>query len=294
MHPESMSTSPIACAPQDVDARLRGRSCVPERTEWGIGSDRRESLPSAGERTNIMGTLRQLIWMLVLGFSAGLFAEEANSVLRMELTDGMKPESHPAGYWNPVRAFIELQTVQPNVGQGLEFLVEIDNTTSQALELDEPIRFMDVQLWNSAGVRVDIPDPDRGVKPGHTRQPEHLKAYWEERRPFHPLEPEWAQRPPYVKSVGDLKDGKVTLDPGEKFQATVKITNILAKPERWWAEVEKRSGKPPSGLPGPDPPAIAPILPDTYTTQVFLPLAVDGKLVHSKSHDKVTVRLGSR
>jgi hypothetical protein len=223
-----------------------------------------------------------------------MLAEQQADLVRSELTDGITPELRPAGYWNPIKAFIELQTVQPNVGQGIEFLVEIENASSQVLEVDEPIRFMDVQLRNSEDVQVDIPDPRRGMAPSRRNEPEpeHLKAYRAERRPFHPAEPQWTQRPPDVKSVGDLKDGKVTLEPGEKFQATVKITKILANPERWWAEVEKRSGKPASGLPGPDPPAITPIPAGVYTVEVGLPLLVNGKLVPSKSHDKVTVRLG--
>ena len=141
-------------------------------------------------------------------------------------------------------------------------------------------------------MQVDIPNPRDAPPRRNQPEPEHLKVYREERRPFHPAEPEWAQRPPDVKSVGDLKDGKVTLGPGEKFQATVKITKILAHPEQWWAEVERRSGKPPSGLPGPDPPQITAILPDTYTIQVFLGFWVNNKQVYTKSHDKATVRLG--
>ncbi len=214
-------------------------------------------------------------------------------------------EIHPL---RDIHVYVEVNPVQPTVGLGIFFVIDVANAGSEPVEMWATDRWVGVSLslWNADGVRVDVPDRDRTSKgnPGGAARrqgvPEHIKAEIERRMPFETMKPDFLPSDANVKSIESIKDNKVRLEPGEHFQVQVLVTKVLAEPETWWPEIEKRSGqpysgKPDSGDPGPglDPPEIASIGAGTYTLGISVGLFVEGHPLWGASlQERLTVRLG--
>jgi len=171
-----------------------------------------------------------------------------------------------------IHVFVEVSPIQPRVAGGVFFVIDVGNEGSDPAELADITADGRIGLgvWNADGVPVDLPDHEGTTtsNPGGWARrhglPEHVKAEMKERRPFAVMKPDLLPDDPKMKSIESIKDGKIRLEPGEHFQVQVLITKVLGEPEKWQAEMEKRSGKPPTGLPGPDPPKIARIDAGTY------------------------------
>jgi len=196
-----------------------------------------------------------------------------------------------------IHVFVEVSPVQARVAAGIFFVIDVGNEGSEPVELaDITNGYIGLYLWNADGIRVDLPDPAVG-KPGHNRRlPEHVKADMEQRRPFAVVKPDFfLPDDPKVKSIESIKDGKIRLEAGEHFQVQVLTTKVLGEPEKWWAEIEKRSvpiEQAPPNLPPPDPPKIARIARGTYTFWTSVGLVVEGRVPWGASSERVAVRLG--
>ena len=200
-----------------------------------------------------------------------------------------------------IHVFVEVSPVQPRVAGGVFFVIDVGNEGSEPVELADITADgrIGLSVWNADGVPVDLPD-DEGTttrNPGGWARrhglPEHIKAQMKERRPFAVMKPDLLPDDPKVKSIESIKDGKILLEPGEHFHVQVMVTKVLGEPEKWRAEIEKRAGKPPTGLPGPDPPKIARIGEGTYQLLVYVPLMVEGNRPWGAScSERLTVRLG--
>jgi hypothetical protein len=201
-----------------------------------------------------------------------------------------------------VHVFVEVSPVQPRVAGGICFVIDVGNEGSEPVELADITADgrIGLSVWNAHGVPVDLPD-DEGTttsNPGGWARrhglPEHIKAEIKERRPFAVMKPYLLPDDPKVKSIESIKDGKIRLEPGEHFQVQVLITKVLGEPEKWQAEMEKRSANPHTPFPGLGAPEIARIDTGTYQLLVHVPLMVEGKHPWgASSSERLTVRLGA-
>lgn len=250
-----------------------------------------------------------------IGFGLTALAQDQGTFKRLELKESvLKGLSLPPGDpLNEVKVSIELDTVQPDVGEGIVFFVDIVNEGSAPIDLLDPTELfsvgrkcvspttrMGVGLRRGAdpdqqGIYVNLPRP-RG--PHQTADPEGFKARWEARRSFNLTEVPSEERQAGEKSIGDVKNGEIRLESGEHFQYYVEITKIMGDPERYRADKERRYGQPPDvRLPPLDPPQIIPIRADTYTLFVSVSLATPGPAESAsrsgRSSNWIPVRLGS-
>ena len=160
---------------------------------------------------------------------------------------------------------------------------------------------------------------------GRTEQ--QLKAYYadkEARRAFEAFDSEEALRDPRMKTVSDIVPwdhtikiarrktplpeserfeatvgGKLTLEPGERFQAVVRITRMLANPKGYEESIARwRDNLPPdavndtSALPPPQP-QIGDIAPGTYRLSVRTFVFTDAEGASwGASSDLITIQLG--
>jgi len=241
--------------------------------------------------------------LLVMGVLLGLGDEKEwyRTIVRQELEIiGKKLPGADTDPRRDVHVFVEVNPVQPRVAGGLFFVIDVGNEGSEPVELvDITKRHIALYLWNADDVRMDLPDRERTTKsnPGgwarRHEQPEHVKAEIEQRRPFAVMKPDFLRADdPKVKSIESIKDGKIRLEPGEHFRVQVLVTKVLNEPEKWKAEIEKRSANPHTPFPGLDPPEMARIGAGTYTLRTSVGLGVEGRIPWSASSERFTVRLG--
>lgn len=248
--------------------------------------------------------LPSVLCFVSIAWALGAPTDPRGTILRQELQ--IIDKKLPGAETDPrrdVHVFVEVSPVQPRVAGGIFFVIDVGNDGSGPVELaditDGHIAFY---LWNADGVPVDLPDEEgnsranRGGGGAHKGMlPEHVKAAIEQRRPFVVMKPDLLPDDPEVKSIESIKDGKIRLEAGEHFQVQVLVTKVLAEPEKWQAEIGKRSvpieQAPPNFHP-PDPPKIARIGAGTYTLRTSVSLFVEGQVPWSASSERVTVRLG--
>jgi hypothetical protein len=243
--------------------------------------------------------------LFAMGLMVGLGDEKEwyRTIVRQELQIVHKnlpdAKDHPL---REISVFIELGAVQPRVAGGMCFVIDVGNDGPEPVELVDITTpgkgRIAIQLWNADGVRMDLPDREaarKGNPGGWARRhglPERIKAEIEQRRPFAVMKPDFLPDDPKVKSIESIKDGKIRLEPGEHFQVQVLVTKVLAEPEKWRAEIEKRSANPHTPFPGLDPPEMARIAAGTYTLSTSVALFVEGRVLWSASSERLTVRLG--
>jgi hypothetical protein len=232
-----------------------------------------------------------------LGINSG--PDAGGTVVRRELETNQRTAPWYADSpLHQVRAYVEVDTVQRDASQGLEFLVEIVNQGERSVDLVHRDDAFDIYLYDEKGVRIDVPH-HKGLayKRSGPRPP-----IPPERKPYIVLPPRDAKdrasdvvELPKLQWPEEYNDLYYSLAPGKRQQFRIRITNVLAEPEKWWAEMEKRSGKPPSGLGPPAPPAVTPIPPGTYQLWVYMSLRVPQQPGWGPSMpERVTVRLGTK
>lgn len=259
--------------------------------------------------------IRALLSCGWIGFGLTALAQDQGTLIRSELKESvLKGLSLPPGDpLNEVKVFIELDTVQPKVGEGIVFFVDIVNEGPGPIDLLDPTQLFSagrkcvhptgrvvVGLRHGAdldqqGIYVNLPTL-RGNR--QTGDPEGLKAHWEARRSFRVTEAPREERQAGEKSIGDVKNGEIRLETDGRFQYYVEITKIMGDPERYRADKERRYGHPPDvRLPPLDPPQIIPIRADTYTLFISVLLDTPGSVESAsrsrRSSNWIPVRLGS-
>lgn len=188
-----------------------------------------------------------------------------------------------------VTAAVEVKSWEPDVKKGIELLLDISNDGADAVDLYDPMDNTFVYLKNFAldpsGASVSLPVDGVGMQAArHNRDPERRARAIDEikaRGPFHIVKDEPRRRVRNVKGVDDVEGeeyGLVRLEPGEQFQARVRLTQIMAEPQKYWAAREKprrqvppgdRTPLPPEPIP---PPKAIPIPAGTYQLNVMIVL----------------------
>lgn len=196
-----------------------------------------------------------------------------------------------------IEAFVELVSFQPDVSNGINFLVNITNPGSEPVELlickfdmrlDNPII---VYLYNAQGIRVDVPDPNwvylDSLRIQEARKPEYAGGPIRRDVPFRLMESAEDQGPGRVKSLRDVNAKKVTLGPGEHFQLRGRIEEVLADPELWWPlEPQKEL---PARLP-----RVIPISSGMYFLKIAVWLRTDEERARLVSSNGLLVELGPK
>ena len=255
-------------------------------TNCGNTSRRRMSAVHALARLCALGgwpapLIRAVFFCGWIGFGLTALGQNQGTFIRSELKESvLKGLSLPPGDpLNEVKVFIELDTVQPDVGEGIVFFVDIVNEGPGPIDLLDPTQLFSAGKKcvhptgrvvvglrrgtdpDQQGIYVNVPTP-RGNR--QTGDPEGFKARWEARRSFRVTEAPREERQSGEKSIGDVKNGEIRLEPGEHFQYYVEITKIMGDPERYRADKERRYDQPPDvRLPPLDRPQVIPIRADT-------------------------------
>ena len=275
----------------------------------------------------IKRTNSKIFWAAMLAWTIPVYGQMDQDVVRLSLRDPVDngpPDTLPV--------YVEVATVQPDVGQGIVFTLNIENNGSQTIKITDPVDTTKVGLFSIArqgSVSLRNTRSDANTCRLRGRNEQQLKAYYDDkkaRRPFQAFDSEEALRDPRMKTVSDIVPwdptikiprrktplpeserfdarvgGKLTLEPGERFQAVLRITRILANPKghkeaiaRW-----ERENRPPDGVrnyvakyPRPQP-EIVDITSGTYWLTVRSLVSTDAQGASwVTSSERVTIELG--
>ena len=272
-------------------------------------------------------TNSKILWVAVLAWTIPVYGQTDQGVVRLNLKDASSN-----GPPDTLLVYVEVATVQPDVEQGIVFTLNIVNNGSQTIRIMDPVDTTKVLLSSSTrhgsvSLRNTRPDANTGRLRG--RNEEQLKAYYDDkkaRRPFEAFDSEEALRDQRIKTVSDIvpwnptietirgkapltesarfeamAGGKLTLEPGERFQAVLRITRILADPKGHKEAVARweRENRPPDGVrnyvakyPRPQP-QIVDITPGTYRLSVHSLVFTDAEGASwAAMSDRVTIELG--
>lgn len=245
-------------------------------------------------------------------------ARDSEKQIRLELRElATRPDSGDNPF-KSVRTFVELESIQPNVDQGIMFDIIVSNEGSEAIELLDTTYYFGVELMNSEGLHVELPRTPT-LSQVATSDPDGFRARWEPRKPVKVVVPDAAAGGSGVKTVRDFHGGEftlqpgeqprvpprhhtesrgeLTLEPGEQLRVTFQISKVLAKPREFFEALKKRMNEPRDSVapwPTKDP-EVAPIPKGGYQLSVRFMLAAPppGGPIHSMRECKpVTVQLG--
>ena len=208
------------------------------------------------------------LWAAMLACTIPVYGQTDQGVVRLYLKDALH-KARP----DTLSVYVEVATVQPDVEQGIMFTFYIQNNGSQTIKIMDPVDTISVLLYSSSlrgGVNLPNTAPDGELCriPLHNEQQynairRNKMAY----RAFQVFDSEEALRNQRMKTVSDIVPwdptveitrrkgplteserfeamvgGKLTLEPGERFQAVVQITRILKNPTRVKGESIPRQG----------------------------------------------------
>ena len=272
-----------------------------------------------------MRTNRKALWATVFVCTIPAYGQADNSLVRLNLKDASRngpPDTLPV--------YVEVATVQPDVEQGIVITLNIQNNGSQTIRILDPVDTFGVflhslSLHGPASLRNTT--PDFVACRMRRRNEQQLKSYYDDkeaRRPFQPYDSEEALRDQRMKTVSDIVPwdptikivprktplpeserfeakvgGKLTLEPGERFQAVVRITRVIADGKGYKEAVARwRNNLPPdamndlAALARPQP-QIVDITPGTYLLAVSSLVSTDADAASwVTSSDRVTIQLG--
>ncbi len=244
-----------------------------------------------------------------------VYGQTGEHIVRLDMKDRSRhgpPETLPV--------YIEIATVQPDVEQGIMFTYTIENNGSQTMQILDPIERLSVLLISTL---KNGPGSLPGTKPDanecrlRAMNKQELKAYHEDkltRRPFEVFEPEGVRRNRRLKTVSDIvpwvpdhkpirlnppltfsekfqiiSAGKLTLEPGEHFQAVVQINRVVENYRAY-----NKSLQEPENVPAVVPHIIS-IPPGTYNLYVFSSISTNIKEIRwGTSSDLITIQLGEQ
>ena len=267
----------------------------------------------------------KILWATALVCAIPVYGQTNNSVVRLNLKDASRngpPDTLPV--------YVEVATVQPDVEQGIVFKFNIENNGVKPINILDPINTLGVvlnsmSLHGPASLRNTRPDFMTCKLRGRNEQ--QLKAYYDDkkaRRAFQAFDSEEALRDQRMKTVGDIVPwdptieiarakgplseselfearvgGKLALEPGEWFQAIVRITRVIADGKahkeavaRWRNNLPQDAVNNPAAPPRPQPHIVA-ITPGTYLLTVSSLVVTDAEGASwAAQSDRVTIQLG--
>ena len=214
----------------------------------------------------------KLLWAIIL--MSGVLSEIllAQEPARQTPQDIVPPKPEQVASLGSVRVSLEIDPVQSATGGAIEFSIVIYNENSEAVTLVNIKHDPMIRLSNKDGLRVDLP-PLPTIEAIKTDDPEATEARWAPRRPVERREIAAPQGNPNVKSLADVVDNGITLQSGQAFRTTFRITKMLADPQGHWERMRKWM----AGGRSPQPkeltePRTAPLIPDEYKLWVSLTL----------------------
>lgn len=248
-----------------------------------------------------MRNICTILGMTVMAHSLGAVTGEEDAALRLELKQNelSKERLSADDPLTRIRAFVELDRVQPDISGGIALLVDIVNDGDEGVDLVDPTELISTHLLNDKGWVCSR----RRVSPSFlikTGDPEGSRRRRAARRAF-VIEKDGVDRRIF-KTFHDIEDATIRLEAGETLRLLLRIEKIVANAReyrlnkrRWSREQNPRSPdfKEPHLRMAPPEATIVAIPEGTYKLQVGVSFirrgSTIGKLLRS---DKVTVRLG--
>ncbi len=242
-----------------------------------------------------------LLAMTVMANSLGAVTGEEDAVLRTKLKqhelnkERLSAEDPLSG----IEAFVELDHVQPDLSEGIVFLVDIVNDGHEGVDLMDPSELVNIYLRNDEGWICNRGPVSLSflIKTGDR---EGTRRWLDARRAF-VIEKDGVDRRIF-KTVHDIEDATIRLEAGETLRLLLRIEKIVAnareyrlKRNQYTREHNPRSPdfkEPDLRMARPEA-TIIPIRPGTYKLSVGVSLIRKGSTIgKSLDSDKVTVRLG--
>ena len=237
-----------------------------------------------------MTLIRTLLWVILMAYSLSAVAKGEDTVVSVELKEPRKRERSPDDPINQVRAFVELDTVQRDVSQGIVFIVDIYNDGDERVKLADPTERVSIRLVDDEGYLCNRRSV-RKMSIIRTGDPEGTRARLDLRRSYVIEKDRPRVSTPGIKTVHDITDGEIELSPGEQLRMVLRIAKVIANPREHRGNVKRHFKENPGSRP-PDP-EIGPIAGGTYQLEVLVSLLRKGSTIgKSLDSDKVTVRLG--
>ena len=242
-----------------------------------------------------------LLGMTLMGQSLGAVTGEEDTVLRVELKQHelSKERLSADDPLTRIKAFVELDRVQPDISGGIVLVVDIVNDGHEGVDLVDPSELVNIHLRNDEGWACNL----RRVSPLfliRTGDPEGTRRWLDARRAF-VIEKDGVNRRIF-KTVDDIEDGTIRLEAGETLRLLLRIEKIVANAREYRLKrnqsIREHNPRSPDfkepELRTPRPEAtIIPIRPATYKLSVNVLLIRKGSTIgKSLRSDKVTVRLG--
>jgi len=181
-----------------------------------------------------------------------------------------------------LRGYVQAETVQLDEDHGIEFQLEFVNEGSNPIELSDVTNTLSIVLFrNTAPIGHVIPPwmfHRTGPPKYSTEFPDEAevraealaaKKEAEKGRPYRIAEP--ARRAATVRTLRDIRDtGDVHLNPGERFQMVVRITEGIADPAKYWWNLAELSKTTYVSNERPDPSDIAPLPAGEYSLSLMV------------------------
>ncbi len=187
-----------------------------------------------------------------------------------------------------IRAYAEADSTQVDEGSGIKLLIEFANEGDETFHLNDISNSLNITLFRKTPPFVGhvIPSwsPHRIGRPKYSTEfPDEAefraeakaaRMEIEKRRPYHVGEP--SRRSANVRTLRDIREtDDVTLNPGDRFQMIVRITEGVADPAEYWrnlAELSKESSG--SFLPAPAPSDIGPLTAGEYSLSFWVSVSL--------------------
>ncbi len=259
-----------------------------------------------------------LLLVITLVCIIPVYGQENQAIVRWDMKDTIRhgpPET--------LLVYVEITTIQPNVEQGIVFTLSIENNGTQAIQILDPVDMIKVRLYrlgHPGTINLENTKPDFTICKLDTFNEQQLKEIHDNkmaRRPFQTFDIDVALRDRHMKTVSDIvpwkldrnierynvpqsnidrfqaiTEGKLTLEPGEQFQAVLQIIKIISNPV---APVITETGNVVTFTsPRQRNPQIVDIVPDVYSLRFRFTLWTDieGTNRWSASSDRITIQLG--
>ena len=241
------------------------------------------------QRTGIVNA-----WVAFVGLLLGSAAAGDMDNIPVELT--RRRIQAPEERLDSVKAFIVVRSVQPKLDDGLRFSVLISNEGAEPVELHDPTELVDLLLVDEQRGICALP-PVPPLFQVMTGDPAGTRAGLDARRPY-VIERE-ARDEEGVKTIRDVKDGLVSLQPGETFRMDARIEKIVAeareyrRARRQWGQEVTPSSPHYKGKDVPRPvPTIIPIVPGKYETEIDVHVLSRSGGSHVFRSERIPVQLG--
>ncbi len=211
----------------------------------------------------------KVCFIAVLISTVPIFGQADQNIVRLDLKDRAQhgpPDTLPA--------YVEIATVQPDVEQGIVFTLNIENNSAKTIRIMDPIDLTNIILvgfTQPKSKNLHNTRMDSSICKIHSFSPEQIKAIFADKRakrPFEAFDVDAARRNRSLKTVSDIVlwepspyqtrktpsiakplneserfdarvGGKLTLEPGQQFQAILQITRVHSDYEAYDKSLEQ-------------------------------------------------------